>query len=108
MRASTSLALASCAISGLRVPGAPTMASVTDPPRTGVIFAASGGGVAVQPASDAIASAAARPRRVRRPSLTGLRRRPPLARLGGEDVERRYDQEGDDKDPGGPVDLPFE
>src|SRR5487761_762292 len=92
MTLSTSLVLSTDSKSGVRTPAAPTSASTAVPPRAGFGTVATGW----QPTKTATAASAAVSRRLS--EITGSQR--------GEDD--RADQEGDDQDPGGPVDLALE
>src|ERR1700686_3855677 len=89
MTLSTSLVLSTDSKSGLRTPAAPTSASTAVPPRAGFGTVATGW----QPRRTTTAASAAVSRRLS--EITGSQR--------GEDD--RTHEEGNDQDPGRPVDL---
>src|SRR6202158_5065029 len=90
MTLSTSLVLSTASNSGFKTPAEPTSASTAVPPRAGFGTGATGG-----PPTSATTTAASAAVSDRLPEITGSQR-------GKDD---RAHEEGDDQDPGGPVNL---
>src|SRR6266567_7488840 len=95
MTLSTSRVESSCSNSGFSGPGEPTSASTAVPPFAGLGSVAMGWQAAT--ASTAMRPSAAPAMRVKRAA--------PLLELRHPDVGDRADEEGEDDDPRGPVDL---
>src|SRR5689334_13062218 len=97
MTLSTSRVVSSCSNSGFSGPGEPTSASTAVPPLAGFGSVAMGWQAATHSTA-------------RRPSAAPATRvkREPLLELRHPDVGDRADEEREDDDPGGPVDLALE